>query len=67
MDKYNKGSLLKIIMDIQNEYEQELVFQIESDDKKEKQTKKQKRVVKLASENLKKMVIDKLSGRTGEC
>lgn len=54
-------------MDIQNEYEQELVFQIESDDKKEKQTKKQKRVVKLAAENLKKMVIDKLSGRTGEC
>jgi hypothetical protein len=54
-------------MDIQNEYEQELVFQIETKDKKEKQIHKQKKVLKLASENLKKMVIDKLGGKTGEC
>jgi hypothetical protein len=54
-------------MDIENNYEQELVFQIEVENKKEKQSHKQKRVVKLASENLKKMVIDRLEGKTGEC
>jgi hypothetical protein len=54
-------------MDIQNEYEQELVFQIESKNKEEKQNKKQKKVIKLASENFKKMVIDRLDGKTGEC
>ena len=54
-------------MDIENKYEQELVFQIEVEDKKEKQSHKQKKVVKLASENLKKMVMDRLDGKTGEC
>lgn len=54
-------------MDIENKYEQELVFQIELENKKEKQNHKQKRVVKLATENLKKMMIDRLQGKTGEC
>lgn len=54
-------------MDIQKEYEQELIFQIEVENKKEKQSHKQKKVVKMASENLKKMMIDRLTGKTGEC
>ncbi len=54
-------------MDIENNYEQELVFQIEPKDKEEKHGYKQKKVIKLASENLKRMVIDRLNGKTGEC
>lgn len=52
-------------MDIQKEIEQELVFKIEIKNKEKRI--KQRRVVKLASENLKKMTIDRLSGKTGEC
>jgi len=54
-------------MDIENNYEQELVFQIEPKNKEDKQTHKQKKVIKLASENMKKMVMDRLEGKTGEC
>ena len=54
-------------MDYQNEFEQELVFQVEIKNKKETRSVKQKKVVKMAEENLKKMVIDRLSDRTGEC
>jgi len=48
-------------------FEQELVFQIEMEDKREKQNYKQKKVIKLASENLKKIVMDRLEKKTGEC
>lgn len=54
-------------MDIENKYEQELFFQIEPKNKGEGQKTKQKKVVKLASENLTKMVMDRLDGKTGEC
>jgi len=54
-------------MDIQKEFEQELVFKIEIKNQDIKQKVKRKRVVKLASENLKKMTLDRLSGKTGEC
>ena len=54
-------------MDIQKEIEQELFFRLEVENKKEKQSHKQKKVIKLASENLKKMVMDRLEGKTGEC
>ena len=54
-------------MDIENNYEQKLVFKIEVVDREEKQKIKKKRVVKLASENLKKLVESRLNGRTGEC
>lgn len=54
-------------MDIQNEFEQELVFKIEAENKEEKHKHKQKKVFKLASENLVKLVIDRLDGKTGEC
>jgi len=54
-------------MDMENNYEQELVFSIESKDKEEKRKHKQKRVFKMASENLRQLVIDRLDGRTGEC
>lgn len=54
-------------MDIQNEYEQELVFQIESEDKKEKIDDKQKRIFRVTSKNLRKLTIDKLNGKVGEC
>ncbi|MDD4135729.1 MAG: hypothetical protein PHN66_01495 [Candidatus Shapirobacteria bacterium] len=52
-------------MDIQKEIEQELVFKIEIKNKEKRI--RQRKVVKLASENLKKMTIDRLSGKTGEC
>lgn len=54
-------------MDIQNKFEQELVFKIEIKDQEEKQKSKKKRVIKLASENLKKLVEIRLNGKTGEC
>lgn len=54
-------------MDIENNYEQKLVFKIEPDNQEEKQKIKKKKVVKLASENLKKLVESRLNGRTGEC
>ena len=54
-------------MDIENNYEQELVFQIEFKNSEEKQNHKQKKVIKLASENLKKMVMSRIDGKTGEC
>jgi len=54
-------------MDIQKEFEQELVFKIEIKNQDSSQKIKKKRVIKLASENLKKMVIDRLGGKTGEC
>ena len=54
-------------MDIENKYEQELVFQIEVEDKTEKQNHKQKKVIKLASENLRKIMMDRLEKKTGEC
>lgn len=54
-------------MDIQNEFEQELVFKIEVKNQVEKQKSKKKRVIKLASENLKKLVESRLNGKTGEC
>ena len=52
-------------MDIQKEIEQELVFKIEIKNKEKRI--RQRKVVKLAAENLKKMTIDRLNGKTGEC
>ena len=54
-------------MNYKNEIEQELVFQVEIKDNKEKQTVKHKKVIKIASENVKKLMKYKLNGRTGEC
>lgn len=54
-------------MDIENKIEQELVFKIEIKNQDSKQKVKRKRVIKLASENLKKLVTDRLGGKTGEC
>ena len=48
-------------MDIENNYEQELVFKIE------KQNKKEKKVVKLATEQSKRLMMDRINGRTGDC
>ncbi|HPT65794.1 MAG TPA: hypothetical protein PK257_00590 [Candidatus Woesebacteria bacterium] len=52
---------------MESNYKQELVFQVETESKKEKQKYKQKKVIELASENLKKIMMDKLNGKTGEC
>lgn len=54
-------------MDIQNKFEQELFFQIETENTDKKQNRKQNKVIKLAEVNLKKIVMDKLEGKTGEC
>jgi len=54
-------------MDIQKEFEKELVFKIEIKNQNSKQKVKKKSVIKLASENLKKLVADRLGGKTGEC
>ncbi len=50
-------------MNIENMIEQELVFKVEIKNKKNNQ----KKVVKVAGENLTKMMMDRLTGRTGEC
>jgi hypothetical protein len=47
--------------------EKELVFKIEIENQNKKQGNKRRKVVKLAEENLKKMVLDRLEGKTGEC
>ena len=54
-------------MDIQNKFEQELVFKIEIKNQEEKQKNTKKKVIKLASENLKKIVESRLNGKIGEC
>ncbi|MDD2225055.1 MAG: hypothetical protein PHP97_02750 [Candidatus Shapirobacteria bacterium] len=54
-------------MDIENKIEQELVFKIEIKNQDSKQKVKKKGVIRLASENLKKLVADRLGGKTGEC
>lgn len=52
-------------MDIENKYEQELIFQIELKNK----TKliNQKKIIKMARENLKKMMMSKMDGKNGDC
>ena len=54
-------------MDIQNEYEQELIFKVESEDNKIERKNKKKGIIKKATDNLSKMMMDRLEGRTGEC
>jgi len=54
-------------MDIENKYKQELIFKIETKDQNKKIKIKQKKVIKTAEENLTKMIIDRLDGKTGEC
>lgn len=54
-------------MDIQKEYEQELIFQIESENNKLEKKNKKKGIIRKAGENLTKMMMDRLNGRTGDC
>ncbi len=54
-------------MDINQEFEQELVFQVEPENKKSNKEVKTKKITKIATENLKKLVLDRLNERTGEC
>jgi len=54
-------------MDIENKYEQELFFQIEVENRKEKQTHKQRKVIKMAKENLTKIILDRIDRKIGDC
>jgi hypothetical protein len=54
-------------MDIQNKIEQELVFKIEIKDQYKKIKIRQRKVIKTAEENMVKMAMDRLDGKTGEC
>jgi hypothetical protein len=54
-------------MKIGNNYEADLVFQVETENKKENKTVKTKKILKLAKENLNKLVFDRINGKTGEC
>jgi len=54
-------------MDIENNYEQELVFKIENENKIKEQKKKERKVVKLATEQSKRLMMDRINGRTGDC
>lgn len=47
--------------------EQELIFKIEVKNQNKTIKTKKKKVIKLAQENLAKMVIDRLDGKTGDC
>jgi hypothetical protein len=55
-------------MDKINNLDQELIFQIEfGTDENTKTQKKTKKVIKLAEKNLRKMLLNRLNGKTGEC
>lgn len=54
-------------MDIKQEYEQELTFQVEPENKKNNKDNKSKAIMKLASKNLKKIMMLRLSNKIGEC
>lgn len=54
-------------MDIENNYEQELIFKIKIENKTNSQNKKEKKVVKMAVEQSKKLMLDRINGRTGDC
>ncbi len=54
-------------MDIENNYEKELIFKIEIRNDKEKKLIVKKKVDSLTSKNLKKFILCKLSGKTGDC
>lgn len=54
-------------MDIQKEYEAELIFQVEPEKKKDNKNIKTRKIIKVATENLKKMVVHRLNGRAGDC
>jgi ferredoxin-fold anticodon binding domain-containing protein len=53
-------------MDIQKEYEKDLVFQIKSANKKDSKVKT-KKIMKIAEENLRKIIKLKLNKQAGEC
>jgi hypothetical protein len=53
-------------MDIENNYK-ETLFQIEPENKKESKVFKNKKIMKVAKENLLKLTLDRLNGRSGEC
>jgi hypothetical protein len=54
-------------MDIENNYEQELIFKIEIKNDKEKKLMVRKKIDNLTSKNLKKFILCKLDGKTGNC
>ncbi|MEI8067477.1 MAG: hypothetical protein WCG91_00800 [Candidatus Shapirobacteria bacterium] len=49
------------------QYENELVFQVEPENKKDNKVARTKKIVKVARQNLIKLSVDRLNGRTGEC
>jgi hypothetical protein len=51
-----------------NDLDQELIYQIEFGiDEMAKTQKKTKKVIRLAEKNLRKMLLNRLNGKTGEC
>ncbi|MFA5750462.1 MAG: hypothetical protein WC895_04565 [Candidatus Shapirobacteria bacterium] len=51
-----------------NNLDQELIYQIEfRSDEVIKNQKKSKNIIKLAEKNLRKMLVNRLNGKTGEC
>lgn len=54
-------------MDFENQYEAELIFQVDGEDKKEKKVNSTKKILRKATENFKKLSFDRISGNTGIC
>jgi len=54
-------------MDFKNEYEKELFFKIEPKNKKNSKGVKRKKIIKATKENLLRLTLDRLNGRSGEC
>lgn len=54
-------------MNIKQEYEQELMFQVEPENKKSNEELRTRKIIRIATKNLKKLTLDRLRNRTGEC
>lgn len=55
-----------LTMDIDYQIEKELVFINEIENKKDK-AKKRRKILGLAEDNLRKIIIERISGRAGDC
>lgn len=53
-------------MDIDYKIEKELVFLTEIENKKEK-AKKRKKILSVAESHLRRIIVERLSGRSGDC
>lgn len=54
-------------MDIENKFEIESIFSVDLENKKKDKIIKTKKILKNASENMRKMAMDKMMKKMGDC